>query len=139
METHKKHFDMQIFATDMDADAIDYARRGIYPESIAADVSQERLKTFFLSKDSSYSIKKQIREMVVFATQNIIKDAPFSKLDLVCCRNVLIYMDTVLQKKVLPLFHYTLKPGGYLFLGTSETIGDFADRFSAGRCKVEDF
>jgi two-component system CheB/CheR fusion protein len=130
METLKKHFDIQIFATDMNAAAIDCARHGVYPESIVADVSEERLKKFFVKNDNSFTVKKQIREMVVFATQDIAKDAPFSKLDLVCCRNVLIYLDTALQKKILPLFHYTLKPGGFLFLGTSETIGDFADRFS---------
>ena len=130
METLKKHFDVQIFATDMNVKAIDYARRGTYPESIIADVSEERLKHYFVKSDSSYTVKKQIREMVIFATQDMIKDAPFSKLDLICCRNVLIYLDAVLQKKLLPLFHYTLKPGGFLFLGTSETIGDFPDRFS---------
>jgi two-component system CheB/CheR fusion protein len=130
MASLKKHFDVQIFATDMDTDAIAHARQGIYPESIAADVSEERLKQFFTKKGDSYAVKKHIRDMVIFAAQDMIKDAPFSKLDLVCCRNVLIYMDAVLQKKLLPLFHYTLKPGGALFLGTSESIGDFADRFS---------
>ena len=82
-----------------------------------------------MKEDSTYRIKKQIREMIVFAHQNLIKDAPFSKLDLVCCRNVLIYMDSVLQKKILPLFHYTLNRNGYLFLGTSETVGDLSGRF----------
>lgn len=130
MNTLKKHFAVQIFATDMDAKAIDFARQGVYPESIAADVSEERLKHFFVKRESSYAVNKEIREMVVFATQDIIKDAPFSKLDLICCRNVLIYLDMVLQKKILPLFHYTLKPKGFLFLGTSESIGDFTDRFS---------
>jgi len=121
---------IQVFATDIDRDAIEYARQGLYPESIAADVSADRLKRFFIKEESTYRVKKQIREMVVFATQNLIKDAPFSKLDLVCCRNVLIYMDTVLQKKIIPLFHYTLKPGGFMLLGTSETIGEFGDRFA---------
>jgi two-component system CheB/CheR fusion protein len=131
MQGLKKHFNIQVFATDIDNDAIEYARQGVYPDSIAADVSVERLKRFFIKEENACRVKKQIREMVVFAVQNLIKDAPFSKLDLVCCRNVLIYMDSTLQKKVLPLFHYTLNPGGFLFLGTSETIGDFADRFSA--------
>lgn len=130
MDTLKKHLDVQIFATDINVKAIDYARQGTYPESIVADVSEERLKHYFVKKDSLFTVKKQIREMVIFAPQDMIKDAPFSKLDLVCCRNVLIYLDSVLQKKILPLFHYTLKPGGFLFLGTSETIGDFPDRFS---------
>ena len=125
-----RYFDIQVFATDIDSDAITHARAGVYPSSIAADVSQERLKQFFIKEENTYCVKKSIREMVVFAVQNLIKDAPFSKLDLVCCRNVLIYMDSTLQKKILPLFHFTLKPGGYLFLGTSETIGDSADIFS---------
>jgi two-component system CheB/CheR fusion protein len=124
------HSNVQVFATDIDRDAIEYARQGIYPDSISADVAPARLTRFFVKEDSAYRVKKQIREMVVFATQNLIKDAPFSKLDLVCCRNVLIYMDAVLQKKILPLFRYTLNPGGYLFLGTSETIGDSSDRFT---------
>jgi two-component system CheB/CheR fusion protein len=126
-----KHFIVQIFATDIDADAIEYARLGVYPDSIAADVSAERLKAYFIKEENAYRVKKQIRETVVFATQNLIKDAPFSKLDLVCCRNVLIYMNTALQKKILPLFHYTLNPDGFLFLGTSETVGEFADLFSS--------
>lgn len=130
MQKSKKHINVQIFATDIDQDAIEYARQGLYPEAIAADVSMERLSRFFVKEDGTYRIKKHIREMVVFAVQNLIKDAPFSKLDLVSCRNVLIYMDSVLQKKILPLFHYTLNPGGFMFLGTSETIGDFADNFS---------
>lgn len=124
------HPTVQIFATDIDHDAVECARQAVYPDSIAADVSSTRLKHFFTKEDSSYRVKKPIREMVVFATQNLIKDPPFSKLDLVCCRNVLIYMDSVLQKKILPLFHYTLNPAGYLFLGTSETIGNFVDHFS---------
>jgi two-component system CheB/CheR fusion protein len=131
MTKMKKHFNIQVFATDIDNDAIEYARHGVYPDSIAKDVSHERLKQFFVREENTYKVKKQVREMVVFAMQNMVKDPPFSKLDLICCRNVLIYMDTILQKKALPLFHYTLNPGGFLFLGTSETIGDCADRFSS--------
>jgi two-component system CheB/CheR fusion protein len=130
MQEMKKHFNIQIFATDIDSEAIEYARQGLYPESISSDVSSERIKQFFIKEEDSYKVRKRIREMVVFATQNMVKDPPFSKLDLVCCRNVLIYMDAMLQKKVLPLFHYTLKPGGFLFLGTSESIGNCADHFS---------
>jgi two-component system CheB/CheR fusion protein len=130
MKLLSKHFIVQTFATDIDAEAIEHARLGVYPDSIAADVSTERLKNYFRKEENTYRVKKQIREMVVFATQNLVKDAPFSKLDLVCCRNVLIYMNTTLQKKILPLFHYTLNTGGYLFLGTSETIGEFADLFA---------
>jgi len=127
----KRHMGIQIFATDIDKSTIDTARAGIYPASISADVSPDRLKRFFMSEDNTYSIKKDIREMLVFAPQDIIKDPPFTKLDLVCCRNLLIYFDTELQKKLLPLFHYSLKPEGILFLGTSETIGGFTNLFTA--------
>ena len=130
IEKSQKHFNIQIFGTDIDEDAIEYAWAAIYPDSIAADISKERLKRFFVKEDSTYKVKKQIREMLVFATQSLIKDPPFSRLDLVSCRNVLIYMDTVLQKKILPMFHYTLNRAGYLFLGTSETIGEYSDLFS---------
>ena len=130
IEKIKKHYRVQIFATDIDQDALEYARAGVYPEAIAADVSMDRLEKFFIKDKETFKVKKQIREMVVFAVQNLIKDAPFSKLDLISCRNVLIYMDSVLQKKVLPLFHYTLNPGGFMFLGTSETVGDFVSDFS---------
>jgi two-component system, chemotaxis family, CheB/CheR fusion protein len=125
----KKHFNIQIFASDIDVQAIDYARLGSYPDSIAADVSQERLHQYFLKEGNCYKVKKKIRDRVVFALQNVIKDPPFSKIDLVSCRNLLIYMDSELQKKVLPLFHYTLNRDGILFLGTSESIGGFTDLF----------
>lgn len=127
---HKRSVGVQIFATDIDNNAINTARIGIYPASISADVSPDRLERYFISEDNLYRIKKDIREMVVFAPQDIIKDPPFTKLDLVCCRNLLIYLDAGLQKKLLPLFHYSLKPGGILFLGTSETIGGFTNLFA---------
>ena len=130
IEKSKKHTNIQIFATDIDEDAIEFARMGIYPDSIAADVTPERLKRFFIKDDNVYKIKKQIRDMVVFATQNLITDPPFSKLHMVSCRNLLIYMDQVLQKKILPLFHYTINQDGVLFLGSSESIGEYADLFS---------
>jgi two-component system CheB/CheR fusion protein len=130
MDRQKKRLNVQIFATDIDSDAVDFARAGLYPDSISADISEKRLKRFFIKIDSSYALKKQIRESVVFASQNIIKDPPFSKLDMLSCRNVLIYMDSVLQKQILPLFHYVLNHEGILFLGTSESIGEFADYFS---------
>lgn len=130
LEKSNEHINFQIFATDIDDDAIELARIGVYPDSIAADVSPERLKRFFIKEDNVYRIKKQIREMVIFATQNLIKDPPFSKLHLVCCRNLLIYMDQVLQKKILPLFHYTLNQNGALFLGSSESIGEYSDLFA---------
>ena len=130
MERTGKHHDLQIFATDIDADAINRARVGEYPESIAADITPERLKKYFIKKDSVYRIKQEIRELVVYAPQNLISDPPFSRLDLISCRNVLIYLDADLQKQILPLFHFTLNPNGYLFLGSSESIGGSADFFA---------
>jgi two-component system, chemotaxis family, CheB/CheR fusion protein len=129
MDMIKQHHNVQVFASDIDADAIEHGRLGVYPDSIAADVSEERLNKYFIKEDNTYRIKKQIREMIVFAVQNVIKDPPFSKIDLVSCRNLLIYMDTPLQKKVIPLFHYTLRPDGVMLLGTSESIGEFTDFF----------
>jgi two-component system CheB/CheR fusion protein len=127
---HDRRRALQIFATDLDEESINIARRGFYPKSIAADVSTARLQRFFTVEGNSYKIKNNIRESIVFAKHNLIKDAPFSKLDLLCCRNVLIYMDNTLQKKLIPMFHYTLNPGGHLFLGESESIGVFADLFA---------
>ncbi len=120
----------QIFATDIDIEAIDQARLGVYPNSIAADVSAERLTRFFTEEGTNYRVKKAIRDMVIFAEQNVAEDPPFSRIDLVSCRNLLIYMNTDLQRRVLPLFHYALNPLGYLFLGTSESIGEFSDFFA---------
>ena len=120
----KINISIQIFATDIDELAIERARRGIYPmSSILADVSATYTKRYFIKEDDNYHIKKSIRENLVFATQNLIKDPPFTKLDLICCRNLLIYFDSELQKKVLPMFHYSLKQDGVLFLGSSETTG----------------
>jgi len=132
MEMRKKNFTIQIFATDIDSHAIATARAGIYPASIATDISPKRLASFFTAEPGNvtYHIHKDIRDMVVFAEQNVIKDPPFSKLDLISCRNVMIYMDTALQKKLIPLFHYALNPGGTLFLGTSETTGEFNGLFT---------
>ena len=121
---------VQIFATDIDRDAVDRARQGVYLQTIATDVSPERLQRYFMKDDHGYRVSKQIREMIVFAPQNVIMDPPFTKLDLLCCRNLLIYFTGELQKKLLPLFHYTLNPGGILFLGSSETIGGFQDLFN---------
>ncbi|MEW6600651.1 MAG: chemotaxis protein CheB [Nitrospirota bacterium] len=137
----KKNLDykIQIFATDIDNEAIEAARNGIYPESISVDVSPERLKRYFAKQDSSYRINKKIREMVVFAVQNIIKDPPFSRIDLISCRNLLIYLGNELQKKLIPLFHYSLKPEGILLLGSSETIGQFSDLFAAFDSKSKFF
>jgi len=125
-----KHHLLQIFATDLDEESVNIGRRGIYPKSIAADVSPARLQRFFTEEGNSYKIKNTIRETIVFAKHDLVKDSPFSRLDLVCCRNVLIYLDNSLQKKLIPMFHYTLNPGGILFLGESESIGTFADLFA---------
>jgi two-component system CheB/CheR fusion protein len=124
------HFALQIFATDLDSDAIAKARNGLYPANISADVSPERLRRFFVQEESGLRVCKEIRDSVVFAPQNLIMEAPFTKLDILICRNLLIYLEPVLQKKLLPLFHYSLKPGGILFLGSSETIGTFSDLFA---------
>jgi two-component system, chemotaxis family, CheB/CheR fusion protein len=118
-----------IFATDLDSDAIDRARAGIYPTNIAADVSDERLARFFSEDERGYRINKEIREMVIFAPQDLIMDPPFTKLDILSCRNVLIYLDMDLQKKLMALFHYSLKPGGVLLLGSAETVGTATDLF----------
>jgi two-component system CheB/CheR fusion protein len=132
MEPLKQSFQVQVFATDIDSQAIATARAGIYPASIAADIPPERLKRFFTAEadGNAYRINKNIRDMLVFSEQNVIKDPPFSRLDLLSCRNLLIYIDGDLQKKLIPLFHYALNPGGVLFLGTSETIGDNDNLFS---------
>ena len=124
------NFSLQVFATDLDRDAIDKARAGVYPANIAADVSPERLRRFFVQDEHGYRVGKEIREMVVFAPQNVIMDPPFTKLDLLICRNLLIYLDPGMQKKLIPLFHYSLNPGGVLFLGSAETIGAFTDLFA---------
>jgi len=129
MEKLEKRLDVQIFASDIDEAAIEAARKGVYPDSIAVDVSKERLKRFFTKDQGAFKVKKQVRDMVVFSLQSIIKDPPFSKLDLVSCRNMLIYMDPTLQKKIIPMLHYALNPDGVLFLGSAETIGEFTDLF----------
>src|SRR5437773_824936 len=120
---------IQIFATDLSEGIISKARAGIYPESVALDISSERLRRFFLKVEDGYQINKHIRDIVVFAKQDLAKDPPFSKLDLISCRNVMIYMSQVLQKRIIPLFHYALNPGGILFLGSSETVGGFGELF----------
>jgi two-component system CheB/CheR fusion protein len=131
-EAMKRSFKVQVFATDIDSQAITTARAGLYPASISADISKERLTRFFAieSDGNAYRIHKGIRDMLVFSEQNVIKDPPFSRLDLISCRNLLIYMGGDLQKKLIPLFHYALNPGGILFLGTSETVGEFDDLFA---------
>ncbi|WP_048179088.1 CheR family methyltransferase [Methanosarcina siciliae] len=130
MEMLKKNYKVQIFATDIDSRAILKARSGVYPPTISIDISPERLKSFFTQdSNGNYRIQKNIRDMIVFSEHDIIKDPPFSKLDLLSCRNMLIYMERKLQKKVIPLFHYALDKDGFLFLGPSETLGDFENLF----------
>lgn len=128
----KETFKVQVFATDIDKRAIDVARAGIYPAGIAADITPERLVRFFSHdpKSGIYRIQKRIRDLLVFSDLDIIRDPPFSKLDLIACRNLLIYMDRELQGKLIPLLHYALNPGGALFLGTSETVGEFQELFA---------
>ncbi|MFH0946635.1 MAG: chemotaxis protein CheB [Planctomycetota bacterium] len=127
---HRCH--VQIFGTDIDEDAVSAARSGRYPESIRADVGHERIQRYFTREDDGqYRVKEMIREMLVFAPQSIIKDPPFTKLDLLCCRNLLIYLGPELQQRLRSVFHYSLRPGGILFLGSSEAIGTATDLFSA--------
>ena len=126
----KENFTLQIFATDLDRDAIDQARQGVFPGNIAADVASERLGRFFAKEQRGYRVRKEIREMVIFAPQNLIMDPPFTKLDILSCRNLLIYLTPEVQKKLIPLFHYSLNPGGILFLGSAETTGGATDLFA---------
>ncbi len=124
------HLPIQIYATDVSETAIDYARSGFYTSSQVANVSPDRLSQFFISVEGGYQISKSVRELCVFARQNLISDPPFSRMDLISCRNVLIYLGSSLQKKLLPIFHYGLNPAGFLMLSGSETVGDFLDLFS---------
>ncbi len=121
--------ELQIFGTDIDARAIDKARTGVYVQNIVSDVSPERLKRFFTKEGNYYRLKSDIRERVVFAEQNILVDPPFSKLDLLVCRNLLIYLKPEAQNRLIPLFHYALKSEGFLFLGSSESVGRYLDLF----------
>jgi two-component system CheB/CheR fusion protein len=121
----RKDLRVQIFASDLDKKAIMFARQGVYPNSIAGDISPKHLSQYFRSDTSSYRIKKEIRDQIVFAEHNLIKDPPFSKLDMVSCRNLLIYLNLKAQKKVFSIFNYALNSGGILFLGTSESLGEF--------------
>lgn len=122
---------LQIFATDLDPQAIDHARSASYFSNITSEISPERLARFFIKVNEGYVVKKEVREMIVFAQHNLIKDAPFTRLDLLCCRNVLIYLTSELQKKIIPVFHYSLATNGLLFLGPAESVGTFGDSFSS--------
>ena len=128
----KQVYKLQVFATDIDSRAITTARAGVYPASVAENISPERLARFFTAEPdgSAYRIHKSIRDLLIFSEHDVIKDPPFSKLDLISCRNLLIYLGSELQKKLITLFHYALQPGGVLYLGTSETIGELGDMFT---------
>ena len=121
---------IQIFGTDISDSAIEKARSGRYVKKLLGNVSPERLQRFFFKVEEGYQVSKTIREICVFAKQNLVADPPFSNLDLISCRNVLIYLQPASQKKVIPLFHYSLKSTGFLFLGISETIGEFSNLFA---------
>jgi chemotaxis methyl-accepting protein methylase/PAS domain-containing protein len=133
------HCTLQIFATDLDPDAIDKARQGFYPANIAADVTAVRLGRFFTEDGGGFRIGREIREMVIFAPQNLIMDPPFTKLDILTCRNLLIYLGPELQEKLLPLFYYSLKPGGILLLGSAESVGAHTDLFATVESKARLF
>src|SRR6266446_1754635 len=130
LENKRAHIPIQLFGTDLGQGSIEKARAGIYPQSIAADVSPDRLRRFFVKVEGGYRISKTIRDICVFARQNLLQDPPFSRIDVISCRNVLIYLGPVLQKRIMPIFHYALKPRGFLMLGGAEgIIGTASDLF----------
>ena len=134
LETLGDHFSntpVKILATDVNERALEVARAGMYIENIEADVSPDRLRRFFTRVDNCFQVSKSIRDMCIFSRHDISRDPPFARLDLITCRNLLIYLNQAVQRRVLPLFHYALKPGGYLMLGPSETIGGFSELFTA--------
>lgn len=139
LEELKRNNPVQIFATDIDSRAITTARTGLYPASIVADITPERLARYFVPEQDGgmYRIHKNIRDMLIFSEQDVVKDPPFSKIDLISCRNLLIYLDGDLQKKIIHMFHYALIPEGYLFLGSSETVGEFNDLFAVHDRKLK--
>ncbi len=129
----------QIFATDLDAQAIEQARAGFYFSNIVSELSEQQLNRYFDKKNNGYSVKKEIRETVIFAQHNLAKDAPFTRLDLLCCRNVMIYLNAELQKKIIPIFHYSLNNKGLLFLGPAESINGYQDVFEVVDAKWKIF
>jgi two-component system CheB/CheR fusion protein len=131
MESMGKYFEVQIFGTDLDDVAINTARKGVYPDNIIVDVGEKRLKRFFIKKEGKYHIKSEIRELAVFAVHNVLKEPPFTKLDMVSCRNLLIYLKSDAQKNLLSIFNYALNSDGILFLGPSESVGDALDVFTS--------
>src|ERR1022692_3843924 len=135
----KRNNTLQVFATDLNKDAIDKARQGIYPENICADVAPKQMSRFFIKDDGGCRVIKEIREMVIFAPQSLILDPPFTKLDILSCRNLMIYLAPEMQKKLIPLFHYSLTPGGILLLGSAETVGTFTSLFTPINSKLRIF
>ena len=129
---------IQIFATDISETAIDLARTGIYKPGAIGGVGTDRLRRFFVTVEGGYQIGKSVRELCVFARQNLIADPPFSQLDLISCRNVMIYLGAQLQQRLIPIFHYALIPNSFLMLGTSESIGNFSGFVCASRQKIQD-
>lgn len=129
MQASDRKLKVQIFGTDLDSIVVDHARAGLYAKDVVEDLTPERLEKYFTNEKGKYRIRKDIRAMTIFAVQNIIMDPPFTQIDLICCRNLLIYLNADIQRKVLSVFHYALKPDGLLFLGSSETIGSFSDLF----------
>lgn len=129
MDESQREFRVQLYGTDLDDDAIKVARAGLYPHKVAQVLSPERLRRFFVREEGGYRVKKELREMAVFAVQSVIKDPPFTRLDLLCCRNLLIYLEPELQNRLIPMFHYALRAGGVLFLSPSESLGGHADLF----------
>lgn len=126
----KSKYSLQIFATDLDPDAIDRARLGYFPRSVEADIESTRLQRFFMAEENGYRARKELRNMIIFAQQNIISDPPFTKLDILSCRNLLIYFNQKLQEQLIPLFHYALKPGGLLLMGSADTPGRYTELFA---------
>jgi two-component system CheB/CheR fusion protein len=134
---HSKNLTLQVFASDIDKDAIEIARKGVFSSNIIADVSSERLSQFFTGSDTNYRVNTSIREMIVFAPHDVIKDPPFTKLDFLLCRNLLIYMEPELQKKLMNLFHYSLNAGGLMLLGSAENVNSQESMFSTIDAKLK--
>jgi len=130
MEENNDYRSVKIFATDIDKNALEFASNGRFPENIAADLTPERLQKFFIKKGDVFQVAKAVREMVIFASHNILKDPPFNKIDFLSCRNLLIYLQPKMQHNVLSFFNFALKEDGFLFLGSSETVGGYANLFS---------
>ncbi len=129
LEAAGRNASVQVFGTDLDARAVEWARAGAYEPNIAADVSKQRLERYFNYENNTYRVRKEVRETLVFAPHDVIKDPPFTKIDLIACRNLLIYLEADAQRRLLPVFHYALRSDSLLFLGPSETIGGFTELF----------